>query len=143
LVSTTSGVQTFDLPYSTKPDYPYSIPAVLVPPCPTLYIQGQVAWGEDHVNLVGGLDVKEQTRQIFRNLENLLEQAGGTLDDIVQMLVFMLEMDRFEDFLEVRKEFYPHGKYPPCTGMGAPRMAQPDLRIEIHATAALTGLASS
>lgn len=134
--------RSFDLPYSTKPDYPYSMPAVLVPPCPTLYIQGQVAWGEDHVEIVGGLDVKEQTRQIFRNLTQILEQAGGTLDDIVHMLVFMLEMDRFDDFIDVRKEFYPHGRYPPCTGMGASRMAQPNLRIEIHATAALTGLAA-
>lgn len=130
-----------ELPYSKQPDYPYSQPAVLVPPCPTLYIQGQVAWDEHARKVATGHSVADQTRQIFKNLDAILKEAGGTLDDIVHMIVFVLEMDRFDDFLEVRKEFYPHGKYPPCTGMGASRMAQPDLRIEIHATAALTHLA--
>lgn len=127
--------------FSKKPGYPYSAPAVLVPPSPLLFIQGQVAWGDDYTTILGGDDVTEQSRRIFRNLENILTDAGGTLEDIVDMIIFIVDMDRFPEFLEVRKEFYPSGVYPPATAVGVKRLAFPEIKIEVHATAALTSLA--
>lgn len=44
-----------------------------------LFIAGQVALDENG-NLVGKGDIEAQTRQIMRNIQRILEAAGGTMD---------------------------------------------------------------
>ncbi len=46
-----------------------------------VYISGQVAWDEAG-NTVGVGDIEVQARQVFRNLRQVLEDAGGGLGDL-------------------------------------------------------------
>jgi len=127
-------------PYSKVGHYaPYSAPAVVVPAnAKTIYIQGQVPW-DDELNVVAEGDFKEQVRQVFRNLQYVVEQAGGTLNDLVHTLIFLKDMDQFDpDFLSVRTEFYPIGGYsPPATVVEVRRLALDPVMVEIHAVAAI------
>jgi len=49
-----------------------------------LFTKGTTA-RDRHGNLVGKGDIKAQTRQIFENIKVILEEAGGTLDNIIKL----------------------------------------------------------
>ena len=131
--------------YSQVEDYPYSAPAILIPPgAPLLFIQGQVPW-DDELNVVSQGDFKGQVRQVFRNLEAICVDAGGKLSDLVHTLIFLTDMDRFDpEFLDVRTEFFPTadrpGYSPPAAVVEVTRLALEPVMVEIHAVAALTSV---
>jgi 2-iminobutanoate/2-iminopropanoate deaminase len=126
---------------SRRPDYKLSMPGVVVGPGRLLFMQGQAATGEE-LSIVVGDTVAEQTHQIFTNLRYIVGEAGGDLDDIVQMLIFVTDIDQFGEFVEVRKEYYPSGRFPPATLVEVTRLANPRFLVEVHAIAALHGDAS-
>ena len=64
---------------------------ILQPKGQVVHLTGQVAWDVDE-NVVGKGDVTEQTRQCFRNIECLLREVGGTLDDIISITTYFLEL---------------------------------------------------
>jgi len=59
-----------------------------------LFLSGQLGIDPAVGKLVDG-GVEAQTRQIFKNIENLLQEAGGDLSHIVKMTVFLKEMTDF------------------------------------------------
>ncbi len=60
----------------------------------TLYSSGQIALDPETGKLVTG-DVADQTRQVLRNLQCVLEAAGRTLADVVKANVYLADMDDF------------------------------------------------
>lgn len=111
---------------------PYS-PAVRVGEI--LYISGQVAMDESG-QTVGRGDVLAQGRQALMNIKALVEAAGGSLDDITFLQLFVTDMRHFVTFGELRKEFFKP-PYPASTVVGVTGLAQEDWLIEIQATAHL------
>ena len=72
------------------------------------YSSGQIpltAEGE----LVQG-DVKEQTHQVFKNLQALLKEAGSSLESVVKTTVFIKDMNDFAAVNEVYGEYFPTHK---------------------------------
>ncbi|MFJ7640577.1 2-iminobutanoate/2-iminopropanoate deaminase [Peribacillus sp. NPDC097225] len=68
------------------------------------YSSGQIpltASGE----MVNG-DVKEQTHQVFRNLQAVLKEAGATLDTVIKTTVFIKSMEDFSSINEVYGEYF-------------------------------------
>ena len=78
----------------------------------------------------------EQTRQAIRNMQTVMEAAGGTLEDIVQLIVFTTDMRHFKEIVAVRVEFFKD-KLPTSTIVEVNHLADPGLLIEFHAIAAL------
>ncbi len=107
-----------------------------------LYVSGQVGWDPRTMKLVEG-GLKEQTRKAFQNMKTVVEEAGGRLEDIVQLMVFIVDsgagrpvMDEFGEFFAVKNEFLPNGR--PCgTGMRVTALALPGQLVEIQAVVAL------
>ena len=58
--------------------------------CKMIIMSGQVAL-DSTGNLVGKADLKKQTEQVFLNINSIVREAGGTVDDIVKISIFMLE----------------------------------------------------
>ena len=56
-----------------------------------IFLSGQLSRDAEG-NLVGAGDMAEQTRQCIRNMRTVLEAAGGTLDDIVSIVVYTTDM---------------------------------------------------
>ena len=100
-----------------------------------IFLSGQLA-RDSNGNLVGAGDMAEQTRQCIRNLRTVLEAAGGTLDDIVSIVVYTTDMRAFKEIVAAREEFFV-AKLPTSTIVEVNHLADPGLMIEFQATAAL------
>ncbi len=100
-----------------------------------LFTKGTTA-RDRHGNLVGKGDIKAQTRQIFENIKVILEEAGGTLDNIIKLTTFVTDISKFQEIHEVRAEYFKHD-FPASTMVEVRRLAHDELLIEIEAVAAL------
>lgn len=100
-----------------------------------VFIAGMLARNEEGV-LVGVGDIKAQTQQVCENLKKAVEAAGGTLEDLVRVDVYITDMNHFDDIHAVRRTFFP--KDPPVSTMvEVKRFTHLDALIEINAIAAL------
>lgn len=100
-----------------------------------IFLSGQLA-RDANGNLVGKGDMAEQTRQCIRNMRTVLEAAGGTLDDIVSIVVYTTDMRAFKEIVAAREEFFV-ANLPTSTIVEVNHLADPGLMIEFQATAAL------
>jgi len=100
-----------------------------------IFLSGQLSRDVDG-NLVGAGDMAEQTRQCIRNMRTVLEAAGGTLDDIVSVVVYTTDMREFKSIVAARTEFFVD-KLPTSTIVEVNRLADPSLLIEFQAIAVL------
>ena len=102
-----------------------------------VFISGQTAWDERE-SIVGGDSVLEQARQAFRNLEKAMEAAGGKLNDVVALRIYVVDYQA-ECGTAVGtalREVFP-GNPPASTWIGVSALAVPEFLIEIEATAVL------
>ncbi len=107
--------------------------AALAEPGRPYFISGQVAVDvEGH--LVGGGDIRLQTRQVLNNIKAALEPVGGTMEDIACVNVFLVNMEHLQAVHEVRAEFWP-ANYPASTLVQVSGLVHPDYLVEINATA--------
>ena len=101
----------------------------------TMYIAGQVAQDVDG-NLVGKGDFETQVRQVCENLKNIMEEAGGTLQNIVKKTTFLTHYSYIETYRRVRSEYFPE-PCPPNTLLIIESLALPGYMIEVEAVAVL------
>jgi enamine deaminase RidA (YjgF/YER057c/UK114 family) len=101
----------------------------------TLYIAGQVARNVQG-KLVGKGDVEAQARQVYTNLRNILEEAGGGLRNIVKTTTILTHYGNVEGYRKIRNEFFGD-IMPPNTLLIIESLASPDFMIEVEAIAVL------
>jgi 2-iminobutanoate/2-iminopropanoate deaminase len=102
-----------------------------------IWVSGQLAFDE-HDQFVGQGDAGRQTEQCLRNIQRCLEQLGGSLADVVQVIVFVKEMADLQAIHEVRLRLFSP-PYPTSTLVAVSGFVHPDALIEINAVAALRG----
>jgi enamine deaminase RidA (YjgF/YER057c/UK114 family) len=101
----------------------------------TVYLSGTTGTDENGRITAPG-DIEEQTRQIFRKFEKLLQAAGGSCDDIVATTDFFTTTENYGRTAAVRREFF-HNGYPTATGVLVAGLLRKDALIEISAVAVL------
>ena len=101
----------------------------------TLYIAGQVAQDVDG-NLIGQGDFEAQVRQVYKNLNSIMEEAGGSLQNIVKMTTFLTHYNYIETYRRVRNEYFAE-PCPPNTLLIIESLALPGYMIEVEAVAVL------
>jgi enamine deaminase RidA (YjgF/YER057c/UK114 family) len=100
-----------------------------------LFVAGQTA-SDQSGNVVGKGNIKAQTKQVFANLKAVLEEAGGTLDDLVLTTTYIVDRQYREGYNEVRGEIYK--KEPPTSTLViVTGLAHPDYLIEIAGIAVI------
>ena len=124
----------FDPPGVAKPFGIFSN-AAWEPPGRRLHIAGQVGVDADW-NVVGDGDMVAQTRQVLTNIKTILESAGGTMDDIVSVIVYVTDMAPLMDIHKVREQFFSK-PYPASTLVKVPALVKPEFLIEISAIAVI------
>ncbi|MBI2437562.1 MAG: RidA family protein [Lentisphaerae bacterium] len=102
----------------------------------TVYIAGQVALNRLG-NLVGEDDIEAQTQQAFENLQAILNELGGSLNDIVKMTTYLTDRSQLEAFRRVRNR-YLSDPFPPNTLLFISGLAQPEYLVEIEAVAVVS-----
>ena len=82
----------------------------------------------------GTKDPEAQWRQVLGNIKSVVENAGGTMADIVMANVFVTDMQFYYAYEWVRKEFFV-APYPVCTAVEVSRLVHPDWLLEIECIA--------
>lgn len=101
-----------------------------------LFLSGQVSTDPDG-NIVGVGDVEAQTRQVLANMKALIEAAGATLDDIVKLTVYVVDINDGAKVRAVRQEFFGGPEFPASTLVGDIKLALPEFLVEIEAVVTL------
>jgi enamine deaminase RidA (YjgF/YER057c/UK114 family) len=111
-------------------------PAVKVTGGTTVYMAGQTGYQDDRGETYPG-DFDSQVRVAFERMRKTLEAAGGKLEDIVTMTVFITDMANGTRFTQLRKEFFQEERYPASALIGIKELARPEMLVEIQAIAAV------
>ena len=102
-----------------------------------VFISGMTARRADGT-IAGIGDIEAQTRQVCENIKSAVQAAGGTLEDVCRVDVYVRNIEHFERIHKVRKEYF--GSPPPASTMvEVTKMVSPDYLIEINAIAVVPG----
>jgi reactive intermediate/imine deaminase len=101
-----------------------------------VFVSGMTARRADG-KIAGIGDVEEQTRQVCENIKHALEAAGGTLDDVCRVDVYLRNIGDRQRVNKVRREFF--GSPPPAsTLVEVSKLASPEFLVEISAIAVVS-----
>jgi 2-iminobutanoate/2-iminopropanoate deaminase len=70
-----------------------------------LFISGQIPLNPKTGRFVSE-DVKEQTKQVLKNISAILQEAGLRMDDIVKTTVYLIDMNDFAAMNEIYSTFF-------------------------------------
>jgi 2-iminobutanoate/2-iminopropanoate deaminase len=99
-----------------------------------VFISGQIPLDPNTGALVTG-DIQQQTRQVLRNLQAVVEAAGTTLAAVVKTTVFLANMEDFTAMNEVYASFFDQN--PPARACVEVARLPKNVAIEIEAVALL------
>jgi len=98
-----------------------------------VFISGMTARRPDG-SIAGVGDIDAQTRQVCENVKAAVEAAGGTLNDICRVDVYVRDITHFAAIHSVRSEYF-QPPLPASTMVEVSMMVSPDYLIEINAIA--------
>lgn len=88
-----------------------------------LFVTGQMpTLKDDNTKLVSG-DIEEQTHQVMRNLQDVLDAAGLSLDRVVFARVYLVNFGDFDKMNAVYQSYFEQGKLPSRTCIGVTGLA--------------------
>ena len=95
----------------------------------TVYLSGQIPLNPETMELVEG-DVRAQTHRVFANLAAVAAAAGGGLDDVVKLNVYLADVRDFPIINEVMSEYFSE-PYPARAALGVAALPKgADVEIE-------------
>ena len=98
-----------------------------------VWLAGQVAAEDSSGNSLAG-DFEGQVREVFARLNRTLEEAGGSLADMVTMTVFITDNRYGDRFTDLRKEIFG-GDFPASALITCRALARPELLVEVQGIA--------
>lgn len=101
-----------------------------------VYLRGQIGQDLDTRENVGVGDVETQAEKAMANIAMLMDEAGGTLEDIVKVTVYLTDIRFREPVYRVMGRWLK-GVHPVSTGIVISALARPEWLVEIDATAVL------
>lgn len=101
----------------------------------TLYLAGQVGLDPETGELVGN-DIESQSRQALDNLQAVLEEAGFGLEEVVEVQVFLTNIDDYGTFNEIYATYFEES--PPARAVVGIDRLPLDAKVEIKMTAVKT-----
>ena len=101
-----------------------------------LFISGQVARPLEGGKTLVGSNEYQQAKQIFTRIKHICEGAGGSLDDVVKLTIFMVDIRNNTEVWRARREFFT-GDFPASTLVEVRSLAGQETLVEIEAVAYL------
>ena len=122
----------------SRPGAPFSTLIVAPPNGRLFFVAGLLAKGPSGApgDIVGRGDVAAQTRQICSDLEKAAKAAGGTLDSIVRLDVYVTDIAFKDQVNAVRREVFAVNP-PVSTMVEVSAFIEPDALVEITAIGVL------
>ncbi len=81
-------------------------------------------------------DIASQTQLTLENLQRALIAAGGTLSDVMQVLIYMVDINDMPEIDAVYRRFFA-APFPSRSSVGGVALVVPGMKIEIVATAVI------
>jgi reactive intermediate/imine deaminase len=81
-----------------------------------VFLSGQIPLDPATMEIVSG-DFEARVRQVFRNLQSVATAAGGDLDDVVKLTVYLTDLGNFASVNKVMGEFFSE-PYPARAALG-------------------------
>jgi len=128
--------------FNTKDTYPEQnlnndlCQAVVTEGGKTVWMRGQCPQNLDDGSNIASMDPVEQTHKVMKNIKQLIEETGGTMNHLVKIVVYITDIKNREAIYQVIGE-YTKGVYPVSTGLVVERLARPEWLVEIDATAVI------
>ena len=97
------------------------------------YVAGMTARGTDAATLAK-MDEYEQAKQIFGKIKGMVEAAGGTMADVVKVIIYVTNIKNNTKVWAARREFFT-GNFPVSTLVEVRALAAPEILVEIEAIA--------
>ena len=129
-------VQSISSPRATRPlpGAHYS-PAVKVSDVTSwIFVTGQTGMDPETRDLSEKFE--DQARSAFEKVDALVEAAGGTRKDIVQLRIYYKDVAYVSAVVELRNELFSSEPYPAITGVVCD-LTSPEMLIEVDAVAAI------
>ena len=129
-------------PFNTSETYPEQnldndlCQAVVTRGGSTVYMRGQCPQNLDDAKNIDSHDPAEQTHKVMQNIKQLIEEAGGTMEHLVKVVVYITDVRHREAIYRTMGE-YIKGVHPCSTGLVVQALARPDWLVEIDATAVI------
>jgi enamine deaminase RidA (YjgF/YER057c/UK114 family) len=102
----------------------------------TVWLRGQCPQELDGGASIDSHDPVEQTHKVMQNIRQLIEEAGGTMDHLVKLVVYITDVRHREAVYRVMGE-YVKDVYPVSTGLVVQALARPEWLVEIDGTAVI------
>ena len=128
--------------FNTKDTYPEQnlnndlCQAVVTEGGKTVWMRGQCPQNLDDGSNIASMDPAEQTHKVMKNIKQLIEETGGTMNHLVKIVVYITDIKNREAIYQVIGK-YTKGVYPVSTGLVVERLARPEWLVEIDATAVI------
>jgi enamine deaminase RidA (YjgF/YER057c/UK114 family) len=100
-----------------------------------VFVSGMTARRPDG-SIAGIGDITAQTRQVCENIKAAMESAGGSLDHVCRVDVYVRNMEHFEQIHAVRRQYFKP-PLPASTMVEITKMTSPEYLIEINAIAVI------
>jgi 2-iminobutanoate/2-iminopropanoate deaminase len=82
-------------------------------------------------------DFEGQARAAFASMDRTLKRDGGSLQNLVTMTVFIKDPRYGDQFVKLRREMFPDGKFPASALVTVSGLAQPGMLVEIQGVAVI------
>jgi reactive intermediate/imine deaminase len=81
----------------------------------TVYLSGQIGLDPTNMQMVEGIEA--QVHRVFQNLRAVASAAGGSLDDVVKLNIFLTDLGHFAKVNEIMATYF-HQPYPARAAVG-------------------------
>jgi enamine deaminase RidA (YjgF/YER057c/UK114 family) len=102
----------------------------------TVWLRGQCPQNLDNFHNISSSDPVEQTHKVMQNIRQLIEEAGGSMEHLVKVLVYITDVHHREAVYRTMGE-YIKGVHPVSTGLVVQALARPEWLVEIDGTAVI------
>lgn len=129
-------------PFNTKDTYPEQnldndlAQAVITQGGQTVWLRGQCPQNLDDAKSIDSHDPVAQTHKVMQNMKQLIEEAGGSMEHLVKVVVYITDVRHREAVYRTMGE-YIQGVHPVSTGLVVQALARPEWLVEIDGTAVI------
>jgi len=102
----------------------------------TVYLSGQIPLVPETMEMVDG-DIEAQIRRVFDNLTAVCEVAGGKLQDIAKLNIFLTDLSNFATVNLIMSEYFEQ-PYPARAAIGVAQLPK-DAAVEMDGIMELEG----
>jgi enamine deaminase RidA (YjgF/YER057c/UK114 family) len=128
-------------PFNTRDTYPEQrldndLAQAVVARGATIFLRGQCPQDLDTAKNVESSDPVVQTHKVMQNIRQLIEEAGGRMEHLCKVVVYLTDVRHREAVYRTMGE-YIRGVHPVSTGVVVTALARPEWLVEIDATAVI------